>query len=451
MFTLLIIEADFGTRKLTGYDSQGGGGSCVWRRAMAHTILTFITKVAPARAADLESLLAQIEDNVPGDSRLPFVSLKLLHFASFVLFEDQEYGPYLVFENNFDGPLDAYMDELLRHAGSGLHEIYSCCLGYNARGPDERNALASYMLAHVVRPGAYHVGNVGRSAERISRETILRERIEVFLDGVVEAGAAHEPPASLRRRIQQFVLDDPTLAWAASVRPRQTLSERVAPWARIAAVVLCALLLLPVLLPVALAWLIVLRRHEKRDPKDVPPVSQAHVERLAEREDRIVQNHYAGIFPVKPGRFRRVTLRLVLRVADLIARTSTKGKLMGIPSIHFAHWSLIDEGRRLLFLSNYGGSWGNYLDDFIDKASVGLTGIWSNTTDFPPTRFLVCDGSRDGPRFKSFARGKQTVTNVWYSAYPDSTVQNIDNNSAIREDLFTTLDETAARSWLRRF
>ena len=418
---------------------------------MAHTILTFITKVAPGKAAPLESLLAHIGGDVPDDPRLPFASLKLLHFASFVLFEDKEYGPYLVFENNFDGPLDAYLDDLLRHAGGGLHEIYSCCLGYTARGPDERHVLASYMLAHVVRPGAYHIGNVGRSAQRIRRETVLRDRIEVFLDGLVAAGAAHEPPASLRRRIQQFVLDDPTLSWAAGVRPRQTLLERLAPWVKIAVVVLCALVLLPVLLPAALLWLAVLRRHEKRDPREVPPASQAHVERLAEREDRIVQNHYAGIFPVKPGRFRRVTLGLVLRLANLIARTSTKGKLMGIPSIHFAHWSLIDEGRRLLFLSNYGGSWGNYLDDFIDKASVGLTGIWSNTTDFPPTRFLVCDGSRDGPRFKSFARGKQTVTGVWYSAYPDLTVQNIDNNSAIREDLFTTLDETAVRGWLRRF
>jgi hypothetical protein len=419
---------------------------------MAHTILTFITKVAPGSVARLESLLAQIESNVPADPRLPFASLKLLHFASFVLFEDQEYGPCLVFENNFDGPLDPYLGELLQHAGGGLHEIYSCCLGYTARGPDERQAMASYMLAHVVRPDAYHVGNVGRSAERIRQETILRDRIEVFLDGLVESGAAHEPPASLRRRVQQFVLDDPTLAWAVSVEPRQTLPERLMPWANIVAVVLLALVLLPLLLPVALVWLFALRRHEKRDLKQVvPPVDQTHVERLAQQEDRIVQNHYAGIFPVKPGRFRRVTLRLVLSVTNLIARTANKGVLLGIPSIHFAHWSLIDEGKRLLFLSNYGGSWGNYLDDFIDKASVGLTGIWSNTTDFPPTRFLVRDGSRDGPRFKAFARGKQTVTNVWYSAYRDSTVQNIDNNSAIREDLFTKLDEAATRSWLRRF
>jgi len=124
---------------------------------------------------------------------------------------------------------------------------------------------------------------------------------------------------------------------------------------------------------------------------------------------------------------------------------------MGIPSIHFAHWSMIDKGRRLLFVSNFDGSWENYLDDFIDKASVGLTGIWSNTAGFPKARWLVLDGAREGSRFKAYARDSQTNTNVWYSAYKQLTVQTIDNNSAIREDLFTSLDDAATRNWLRRF
>jgi hypothetical protein len=42
-------------------------------------------------------------------------------------------------------------------------------------------------------------------------------------------------------------------------------------------------------------------------------------------------------------------------------------------------------------------------------------------------------------------------TNVWYSAYKQLTVQTIDNNSRIREDLFTSLDDAATRDWLRRF
>jgi hypothetical protein len=141
----------------------------------------------------------------------------------------------------------------------------------------------------------------------------------------------------------------------------------------------------------------------------------------------------------------------VLWLVNLLARTSTKGELSGIPSIHFAHWSLIDNGRRLLFLSNYDGSWISYLDDFIDKASIGLTAVWSNTVGFPPAKLLVFEGAQNEAGFKSFSRDSQTPAQVWYSAYPDLTVQNIDKDSSIREDLFTTPDETAAKNWLRLF
>ena len=48
-------------------------------------------------------------------------------------------------------------------------------------------------------------------------------------------------------------------------------------------------------------------------------------------------------------------------------------------------------------------------------------------------------------------RTQQTYTHVWYSAYRDSTVQNIDNTSAIREALFARLDEAGIKEWLRRF
>jgi hypothetical protein len=159
----------------------------------------------------------------------------------------------------------------------------------------------------------------------------------------------------------------------------------------------------------------------------------------------------ASITIVKQGWLRRTTLWLVLAAVNLIARaTATDGELSGIPSIHFAHWSLIDNGCRLLFLSNFDGSWENYLDDFIDKASHGLTGVWSNTLNFPRTYFLIFGGATDGSRFKAVARNSQTVTNAWYSAYRDLTVQGIDNNSNIREDINKALDAKSTQTWLRR-
>ena len=132
------------------------------------------------------------------------------------------------------------------------------------------------------------------------------------------------------------------------------------------------------------------------------------------------------------------------------ARLSTKGKLAGIPSIHFAHWALLDGGRRLMFCSNFDGSWENYLDDFIDKASKGLTGLWGGTIGFPRARWLILGGATNGSRFKAIARNKQVPPSVWYNAYRELTVDAIDNNSAIRRGLFAKLDADAARAWLGR-
>jgi hypothetical protein len=119
--------------------------------------------------------------------------------------------------------------------------------------------------------------------------------------------------------------------------------------------------------------------------------------------------------------------------------------------LHFAHWSLIDNDTRLLFLTNYDGSWENYLDDFIGKAAVGLTAIWSNTLNFPRTSFLVLGGARDERKFKAIARTTQAYTNVWYSAYPALPVTGILKNGALCADLAKPPGALDAGSWLRQF
>ena len=419
---------------------------------MKQTILTFISKVKPDRVSDLRKLLDSMGADVEHNPHIPFTDLRLLHFASLVVHDDPSYGAYFVFENNFDGPLEPYLEDLYAHASEGIHSIYGCCQDYRAASASDKAQILSYLRAHVVYPNAYHIGNVGRSVERTHQEDDLRDSLENFLDDVVSQGNM-ESPGSIRQRIQGFVRSQPVFAWALNVQPRQTATEHFLPRLRIVIAVLIALVLLPLLIPIAIVFAVMLRWSETHEPTLIDPDVKAHVKELVKREDRthIVQNHMASITIVKPGVFRRVTLWGFLWLVNLIARTSDKGELQGIPSIHFAHWSLIDKGRRLLFVSNFDGSWENYLDDFIDKASLGLTGIWSNTARFPKARWLVLDGARDGSRFKAYARESQTSTNVWYSAYKQLTVQTIDNNSAIREGLFTSLDDAATRNWLRRF
>jgi hypothetical protein len=420
---------------------------------MGQILLTFLTRVKSDKVAELRELLEEIAEHLLENPHIPFPSLKRLHFASLVLNEDATYGSYLVFESNFDGPLEAYLHELYSHSSQGLHRIYSFCLDYPARNAADREQILCYLRKHIVRPNAYHIGNLGRSAQRTQREDGLRDKLENFLDDLVRQAAGGPPPGFIRRKVQDFVRSEPSFTWAAHAEPRQTWMEWLKPRLKIAAIALIAFLLLPMLILPVIIWALVLRYKEKRDLAPDKFDINKRVRALVEREDRqhVVQNHLAHMTVVKPGPFRRMTLWLVLWLVNLIARIQDKGKLLGIPSIHYAHWSMIDNGRRLLFVSNFDGSWENYLDDFIDKASFGLTAIWSNTMEFPRTFLLFWQGAEDGDRFKAWARDKQFHTNVWYSAYPSLTVETVDNNSAIRDELFTPLDETATRKWLWRF
>jgi hypothetical protein len=369
----------------------------------------------------------------------------LLHFASFVLHQSDDYGAYLVFENNFDGPLDPYLNELYSHAASGLHQIYSCCRDYSVTASDDQNGLLAYLKTHVVLPSAYHIGNVGRSAVRILQEKELREALQTCADSLMKDGQKRSAK-ELQTALKEFVHSNSSFSWVSEFGPRQTFAERFEAYARLAGTALVLL----IFLPAEIILLLVLRFKESRDPVQVGAADIDKVSSLVAREDRTlsVQNHMASITVVKAGWLRRLALRVVLWSINALARAiATHGTLSGIPSIHFAHWSLIDSGRRLLFLSNFDGSWENYLDDFIDKAANGLTSIWSNTLRFPRTQFLIFGGARDGPRFKAVARDSQTYTNAWYSAYIDLTVQGIDNSSGIREECFSSSD---AKAWLKR-
>ena len=173
---------------------------------------------------------------------------------------------------------------------------------------------------------------------------------------------------------------------------------------------------------------------------------------LAGLEDHVIQNPFTAIGHLKPGRFRRWTVVGILFYLDYGTRhVFNRGDLSGVKTIHFARWVFIDGKKRMFFASNYDGSLESYMDDFIDKVAWGLNAVFSNGVDYPRTNWLIKEGAKDELAFKYFIRSHQLPTQVWYSAYPDLTGVNIENNAAIRADLFGGLDEIAVERWLRRF
>jgi hypothetical protein len=207
---------------------------------------------------------------------------------------------------------------------------------------------------------------------------------------------------------------------------------------------------LAVLLAFALAPLFELRdaRVRRRQPSFQTPELRRVRDFIGLEEDRVDQNGLTHLVPIKPGWYRTFALRTMLMLVTALAVAgSLVGRLGGIETIHFARWVVLPD-RRLLFFSNYDGSWEAYLGHFIDKASMGLTMIWCNTQWYPKTRLLLFKGARDEGAFKAWTRAHQVPTQVWYSAYPQLSVADVLRNARIRELLGGTLTPTSSAELL---
>ena len=422
---------------------------------------------------------------------VPFAALTTIHFARFVVVDKsfsvtgelRSVEPFLILSTNYDNPLDKHLEELVDVAGNGLDQIYSHCEDYPDLNGITRQARLAYLRKHMKRYGVFHNGTVGLSVERIRQEAALRNEIENFIDvqGISRDWSStdtQQDPGRIRQEIVSHIKET-DFKWALTPPEKPPLSYFLfrgsGLWTGIKLII--SVLLLPVLVAFVITltvlsnlsllfkillfiivfaaliaiWIIILRYKEKRDKIFQRTRYDEHDEKLATREDKVVQNQMTLLVDLKPGLFRLLTLKFVFALIEVLARyVLTKGDLSGILTIHFARWVFALENKGLLFFSNYGSSWESYLGDFVDKAHAGLTGIWSNTVLFPLTSWLVFGGATDEERFKVVARAQQMKTDVWYTAYKTLTVKNILNNKEIRKGLSGDLKKEETLEWLRR-
>lgn len=208
------------------------------------------------------------------------------------------------------------------------------------------------------------------------------------------------------------------------------------------------------LLMIAGVFALLLRYHENKDIPDDRDPELAHIRAIAARENRAghAQNHFMAVTLLKPGWFRKLTLALSLwGIKQLVTHVYRPGFVLNMGTIHYAKWFRVPDTDKLIFLSNFDGSWESYLEDFIMKAHPGQTAAWSNGVGFPKTRFLIYDGAEDGDRFKRWVRRQQVPTQFWYSRFPDLTTDQIRNNAVIHHGLARAHSDSAARSWLDCF
>lgn len=401
-------------------------------------------------------------NSVPGEANphnplVPFAQFDKLHFARFVIMDDQTlndwevYGlpkptfpVYLAFLCDFDGDHDGFMQEICKRAGIGLQQIFSHCSDF---GPDDN--LLRWFRQHDYRPSTYYFSCPGRTMRQVREDEALRSALVNYLQTNGELSGY--PAIAILEKLRKFVNGEKAAGRIhLTSEAAASLSWRITNLVHLLFVPLLLLLALPLLTIYAPLFFLQLRWRENRDPVIAPRPDPDYVSRLAVIEDHGVTNQFSAMGGLKPGLFRRWTSIFVLWIVNYGARNVfVHGRLARVLSIHCASWTFIDGRKRLFFASNYDGSLENYMDDFVNKVAFGLNVTFSNGMGYPKTDWLLLNGAKDEQAFKYFIRRHQLPTEVWYNGHACLTNANLERNGRIRKGIEGgSMTEEEARAWV---
>jgi len=408
-----------------------------------------LTVVANLRSdlGPLDAVAAEMR-KVRDDVNLALKRVKTLHFGRFVMLPDEPGAPptRMAFESNYDGPRDRHLLELA-HALAPFEDRLFVWEGY------QKGGFVSFAEAHALPESTFYLGHPGLTVERILADDDVRDRLAALLDAMDAADELDGKGAwQIRDTLLERLSADATPRVLGAVDrglPVQPFAER--KFYLIAAGVVAGGVLGflgPVLATEARE-----QADEAKPGQEPKLISEGdrRLDPIIEHEDRVTQNGLTHFVPLRPGKLRKLSMSIVLWTLEQARKNiAYEGTLGGITSIHFARWVVLPDDR-VLFFSNYDGSWEAYLGDFVDKAHIYLSAVWSNTKWFPKTHALVLKGASQEARFKQWVRTFQVENQIWYSAYPHLTVENILANARIREGAVGTMTGEEARAWLALF
>lgn len=421
-----------------------------------------LAKVDQDRVEGLRALLTSMTlPDLPGaadpaNAVVPFGAFDTIHFARFVVLEDNTLGDrapyprlprteptYLCMMVDCDGDAAALLARMAEEC-PGLLQVLAFCADFDANAD-----LVRWMTDHRVPASASYVNWIGRTVVQAREEARLRELLRETLPRI----SARDPQGmfeELRNAVRPKAPLTPIPRTPGDWRIRN-LIHLLAP---IVIAAICLIVFPFVTIPLAvillIAFLIEVRRRELGDPIVEDAYDAAWVAKLRLGEDHDVTNQYTAMGSIKPGWFRLALELVVLYAVNWAARhIATRGGLGRIGTIHFAHWVFLDERRRGFFCSNYDGGHEAYMDDFINKAGFGLNLSFSSYIAYPQTDWLIARGAWREQDFKRFQRRHQIPTDVWYKAYPGLTARDLARNARVRNGFEKpSMSDDEIRRWV---
>jgi len=415
--------------------------------------LIILSPVKKDKLETLDKRLSVIRENLQQGTETEFKKVSTLHYGRWVILSRESFrdepavpvGTRLIFSTNFDGDKETHLTELVTVLTKYIDDIYECCEGYPEPGARTTESRKNYLKKYMVKTSAFFNGAPGRSVSQIHQEESLREYIWKYIN--TNKWDEKTTAVEIHKAIKKEIDLNPEFEWS-----KQKAEVQGIKWFKIISYGLLLLILIPIIIIWALYIFIFHELWNKKETLTLSQLDDKKVNELKKVEDLFPQNQFTQVAVLKPGLVRNINFRIwMLRTSVLANNVFVHGKLLNIPTIHFARWVLFDNNKHVLFFSNFDGNWQQYLGDFIDQSGWGLTGIFSNTMNFPKTKFMITGGAYDEEHFLAWSRSTQVPTQVWYCPYPHLSIKNINNNTKIRNELRMNLNEEQAKIFLKRF
>ncbi len=415
--------------------------------------LLILSPIKQDRLETLDKRLSEIRENLQQGTETEFKKVTTLHYGRFVILSRESFrdepaipvGIRLIFSTNFDGDKDNHLTELVTQLTKYIDDIYECCEGYPEPGVRTTDSRKTYLKKYSIKASAFFNGAPGRSVSQIHQEASLREYIWKFINSAKWDEKAKA--VDIHRAIRKEIDSRPEFEWS-----KQKAEVQGIKWLNLIAYGLLLIAAIPLIVIGAIYLFLFHELWNKKQTLTLSQLDDKKVNKLKEVEDLFPQNQFTQVAVLKPNFIRRLNFKIwMMRTRVLANNVFVHGKLLNIPTIHFARWVLFDNNRHVLFFSNFDGNWQQYLGDFIDQSGWGLTGIFSNTVNFPQTKFMITGGAYDEEHFLAWSRSTQVPTQVWYCPYPHLSIKNINNNTKIRNELRRDLNEKQAKIFLKRF
>ena len=156
--------------------------------------LTVVTPILDGHAAELTAYL----DALPEGPASPLARVPGTHLGRWVVIDQVKYQGHgqrhrdslaaarLLFTSNFDGELDAYLEQLQTGLGEDADAVWGHCRGYPGRGP----GFAPWLRAHQLEAALFFAAYGGQTLEQVHSNLGKRARLVEFALGTQGLAAA---------------------------------------------------------------------------------------------------------------------------------------------------------------------------------------------------------------------------------------------------------------------